>query len=111
MTLEMVSTTRKPSVSTVQRTLNESYGISLIFLLEQIIYRVCRIPTAAEEAWIVKHCRKDTIGNVGYRPDLYERWMAGRKLETFEFKASYVDSEGDQTNAMEMLRKTAKLTF
>lgn len=71
-----------------------------------------RIPTAAEEAWIVKHCRKDKIENVGHNPDLYERWLAGRFQEIFDFKENYVDTNEVQTTTTEdLLSKTAKLAI
>lgn len=71
----------------------------------------CRIPTAAEEAWIVKHCRRDTIGNVGHKPDLYERWMAGRRMEDLDFRGNYTNVEESTNSANNMLQRTARLAL
>jgi len=42
-----------------------------------------RIPTAAEEKWIMENCRKAWDEPVGYRPDLYEYWTSGRADEEY----------------------------
>ncbi|CAG2068895.1 unnamed protein product [Timema podura] len=36
--------------------------------------RVIRVPTTAEEDWILANCRKACDQPQGYRPDLYENW-------------------------------------
>lgn len=70
------------------------------------------IPTAAEDAWIVKHCRKDKIENVGHRPDLYERWLAGRSREVEDFKANFVDIKNEEKRTTEdLLKRTPKLAL
>ncbi|KAG5889251.1 hypothetical protein JTB14_006387 [Gonioctena quinquepunctata] len=41
------------------------------------------IPTAKKVEWIEKHCRKAWDEPTGYRPDLYERWIAGYKEDIY----------------------------
>ncbi|KAF5286164.1 hypothetical protein FQR65_LT12922 [Abscondita terminalis] len=55
--------------------------------------KIIRIPTRAEELWIKQNCRKAWDEPVGYRPDLYEHWVTGRRsgsifIVTKEFTAS-----------------------
>nr|CAD7570452.1 unnamed protein product [Timema californicum] len=38
--------------------------------------RITRVPTAAEEEWIMANCRKAWDQPQGYRPDLYENWWS-----------------------------------
>nr|CAD7201436.1 unnamed protein product [Timema douglasi] len=38
--------------------------------------RITRVPTAAEEDWIMANCRKAWDQPQGYRPDLYENWWS-----------------------------------
>jgi hypothetical protein len=39
--------------------------------------------------WIVDNCRKGWDEPVGYRPDLYEDWITGRKKELEELERKY----------------------
>ncbi|CAH1170382.1 unnamed protein product [Phaedon cochleariae] len=45
--------------------------------------RFLEIPTAPKVAWIKENCRKAWDENIGYCPELYEKWMAGRRYEVF----------------------------
>ncbi|XP_063906218.1 MORN repeat-containing protein 5-like isoform X2 [Zophobas morio] len=54
--------------------------------------------------WIVKHCRKAWDEPAGYRPDLYEDWITGRKKELEDLELKYgsrkssTTDEGDSDN-------------
>lgn len=43
------------------------------------------IPSWIKRDWILKHCRNADDQPVGYQPNLYKTWMAGRKEELFHF--------------------------
>ncbi|XP_018336656.1 MORN repeat-containing protein 5-like [Agrilus planipennis] len=47
--------------------------------------KILRIPTAAEEKWIIKHCRKGWDEPVGYKPELYEVWTTGTASSLHKF--------------------------
>lgn len=43
------------------------------------------IPSKPKKEWIKANCRKAEDDPVGYRPDLYRTWMAGRREEYMNF--------------------------
>lgn len=49
--------------------------------------KIIRIPTAAEELWIITNCRKAWDEPTGYRPELYPRWFTGRRSDLDKSKS------------------------
>ncbi|XP_064214175.1 MORN repeat-containing protein 5 [Tribolium castaneum] len=46
----------------------------------------------ARHDWITRHCRKAWDEPAGYRPDLYEDWITGRRKELEELDKKYASS-------------------
>ncbi|KAI4460330.1 morn repeat-containing protein 5 [Holotrichia oblita] len=69
--------------------------------------KVLRIPTAAEEKWIMHNCRKAWDEPVGYRPDLYKHWTTGRMTEVYDEEATPVveETEADVQSKEDLIRE------
>ncbi|KAK4883702.1 hypothetical protein RN001_007021 [Aquatica leii] len=65
--------------------------------------KIIRIPTSAEETWIQQHCRKAWDEPTGYRPDLYEHWVTGRKSDSvlLDSEISVSDAFSDSSGGTE----------
>ncbi|KAK9747347.1 hypothetical protein QE152_g5370 [Popillia japonica] len=65
--------------------------------------KVLRIPTAAEEKWIMHNCRKAWDEPVGYRPDLYKHWTTGRMNEVYDEEVTSAPDEAEEDRSRDEL--------
>ncbi|CAG9774084.1 unnamed protein product [Ceutorhynchus assimilis] len=67
--------------------------------------KISWIPSAIQENWIVRNCRKGWDEPTGYRPDLYEEWTKGGD----EFAANMMrESSSEFVSALESLQLDKK---